>query len=517
MKNFVLVMIALFYSATSRSQTFGPDVTVFNDPNVEVRSNFIDVDFNNNIYIGFNYYEMPFRGYRVLKTSDFGMTWQTLIDFSVPGASGWYPQINDMLVAGTDSTNLRVFLGLSGPGNGGPQVLGAIKIFDGNTGIELPNSIFLGDFMTYGVRDIAMCSDQKHPLSSSNPYSVAIAYSIGNAGGVDSLNYLFSDDGLNFTGPYTIDTATNGTYLSLDIAYGSYQNPAVGKFGVSFIKGNNLGVAFTDPGSPTTFSGYSLIDTMNIYTSGQCANPVIAMQSSDIVNSSSDYATVILAEVDNPSNSSTDLVSFNLNDTQNGGIWNMQVVDSTALYTVTPALLYDETFSNFIATYYDATTKELPLIYEDFNFSGNWMQTSSDYPDTFQFTTPTPCLTTIPGQNSIACSWKQLSDSSILPGPHQSIKLDHMLIPVGINLSSLNGFKYSISPNPATSEIDLYSEKTIQGATISIINSVGKEIYFAKRDLELKNRILLPVLQKGIYLVRISDGSVSSVRKLIVM
>mgnify|MGYP003810965993 FL=1 len=92
-----------------------------------------------------------------------------------------------------------------------------------------------------------------------------------------------------------------------------------------------------------------------------------------------------------------------------------------------------------------------------------------------------------------------------------------MLLPVGINSSSLNGFNYSISPNPATSEIDLYSEKTIRDATISIINSVGKEIYFAKRDLELKNRILLPVLQKGIYFVRISDGSVSSVRKLIVI
>lgn len=449
---------------------------------------------------------------------DYGLSWQTLVDFSVPGASGWYPQMTDMLVAGNDSSNVRIFLALNGNGAGGPQNFGSIVAFDGITGTAVGNSVDLGDFTNYGIVDIALCSDYKHSLSGSNPYSVAAVYSVSNSSGLDSLSYYFSDDGgLNFTGSYAIDVDSSGSYGDVDIAYGSYQNPPVGRFGVVFQKGQNLGVAFSDVGFPTVFSGYSLIDTGNTYTEGLCSHPTITIQSGATANSSSDYTSVIFAEVDNLSNSSKDIVSFYANDTQNGAIFDMEIIDSSSHFTQSPSIAYDSLNLNFVATYYDTTSKELPLIYHDINFPGTWYRTVSDYPDSLKFFTPTPTVSIMNYSNSIACSWLQLSDSSILFGPHQSILFDYTLSPVKINAISPNNYKFIIYPNPSSGDIFFSTKENLGIVKISIINSLGEVIYTGSSTMTENKALDIPQLSKGIYTVSLSDGINAGIQKLIVM
>lgn len=180
MKNLFLIALILI-GFNSNSQTFGPDRIVYNNPNVEVHEIFLQTAFNGWIYAAFNYYDMPYKGYRVDYSTDNGQSWQTVIDFSVPGASAWYPQIVNMLVAGTDTNNLHVFLALLGNGNGGPTNYGSINTYGATSGTVL-NTIGLGDFMTYTVGNLSLCSDYKHPMSLSSPYSIAAVYTAGEIG-----------------------------------------------------------------------------------------------------------------------------------------------------------------------------------------------------------------------------------------------------------------------------------------------------------------------------------------------
>ena len=54
---------------------------------------------------------------------------------------------------------------------------------------------------TYAIIGYRPATD-RHLMSTSSPYSVAIAYSVRNSALVDPLNYYLSEDGgLNFDGP----------------------------------------------------------------------------------------------------------------------------------------------------------------------------------------------------------------------------------------------------------------------------------------------------------------------------
>ena len=500
------------------AQSFGPDRTIFVDPDYEVREQFLSVAFNGWIYNAFNYYSMPMTGYRVSVSKDNGNTWQTVIDFSVPGASGWYPQIEDMLVAGTDTLNLRIVLALLGPGNGGPENFGIVRCYDASSGIPVGTEVQIGDFTTYAITDIALATDSKYPMSTSSPYSVAIAYSVRNSASVDSLNYYLSEDGgLNFDGPYWLDS-TAGSYGKVDISYGTGQGGSDGRFGIVAERNGHLSVLFTIAGLPSWFTVPLNVDTLFSFTNAICGSPEICMQSSLTPNSAGGFSTSIFAVADNPGNATKDMVSFFLPATP-GGTWGLETVDGSLDNSTLPAQAYSQNAGGFFtATFYNSVDGELPFYYRSQDAGGMWIDLSYVYPDTLRFSTPYPatCISEVSGTEAI-CSWKQVVDTGGFVSPLEAIKFDMMNLTSGVPASNGIGVDFTIFPNPSRDGFNLQFKKELRNVSVELLDVTGKTV-FSKAHFAVTSetgRLRLPAQASGVYFLRVTAGTGTEVVKLI--
>jgi hypothetical protein len=367
------------------------------------------------------------------------------------------------------------------------------------------NSITLGDFMTYSIPDIALATDSRHPMSTSSPYSISAVYA--TAGTTDSLNMYFSSDGGNTFIHSNILTDTV-SYYSLDLDYGSYHANAVGRFGLTFMHGINLCVTTSDVGIPGTFSNVQVIDTADIYTNGKCINPVICMQSAPYDNLSGDYSTLVVAQRnDSVSNA---LISFYLMDTQNGGAFNYEVIDSSAHIKVTPSVSFNENDSGFALTYFDTTANDLPIFMHPLNFPGPWTRFAQDYPDSLIFASPSPVINT---NDSLICIWKQRGDDTGLAFHPQAVKFDKLDINLLARENRNSEDAISIYPNP----ISRHQSCVLTGKDINkitILDSQGNKVFGDELNKRI-DRYLLPELKEGIYIVRVQSGNKTFVRKLI--
>jgi hypothetical protein len=86
---------------------------------------------------------------------------------------------------------------------------------------------------------------------------------------------------------------------------------------------------------------------------------------------------------------------------------------------------------------------------------------------------------------------------------------------VGISTLEMDGF-YMISPNPANDLINISCSKK-QNYSVSIYNSIGKQIFNGSSINNSLNKIDLSSFSNGIYFVRLSNESGKSfIKKLII-
>jgi hypothetical protein len=518
MKYFIPLLFAIL-NLHVYAQTFGPDKTIFLDSTYEVREQYLSVAFNGWIYNGFNYRSAPYQGYRVLLSTDKGDNWTTLIDFSVPGASGWYPQIADMLVAGTDTSNLRVFLALEGSGAGGPENFAVVSAHNGISGIETGTVAQMGDFMTYRIMDIALASDCKYPMSSSMPYSVAVAYTSRDNSGIDSLNYFLSEDGgLTFDGPFWLDS-TSGSFNLVDIAYGTGSGGSDGQFGIVAERNQHLSVLFSLPGSPTWFMPPLNVDSLFAYTNSICSAPEIAMQNSLSANLNGGFTTEIFAVADNPSNSTKDIVSFFLPQTT-GTAWSMETVDISSDTSLMPALAYSEHAGGFFAaTFYNSGAGELPFYTRSQEAGGAWVNMSYQYPDTLSFIDPYPavCIGEDAG-TEVMFSWKQFIDTNSIMDPVQAIKFDLANLTVGINEVFLSHGSFRVYPNPFHNRMTIVLPEASgeQEYQVEMLDVTQRIIYSEKISSSEGISVLQPGdIPTGIYFIRLTGNNEVLTRKVV--
>lgn len=501
MKNILLFFLLISYY-TANAQNFGVDKICFDTTSVQVYDEYLQTAFNGWIFVGFNYYDMPNTGYKVLKSVDNGVTWTTIIDYSVTPGSAYYPQITKMIVAGSNTTNLRLFLTLNGPGNAGPGKVGIVESYNAFDG-TLINRYNLG----YFIDDIKLTSDDHNPLSSSSPYSVAVAYTTS-----DSLHLFYSTDGgLNFA-TSTIATDTSN-FAQIDISYGSGNTTGTGNYGITFMKGNNIGVIFSATNNPIIFSPFTIIDTVDSFTNGQCFFPKIIMQNSNYQNTSLDYTSVIIANR-NAVSGTTNLVSFYQSSGQSNGNWNMEIIDTATTTKYLPEIIFNQIDSDFIFTYFDATNNQLPLFHHSTNFPGTWNRFNTDYPDTMKFLSPYPKLSfdTI---NSISCIWKQLGDSTGLWFVPEAIKFDNISSLVSVpNIDNMQ-FNFILYPNPTVENAKIHFTKSVGKIKISVNNSTGNLIFDQTIDTNNNLDFQLPKISSGIYSLTIQNNQQINTSKFI--
>ena len=516
MKNLFTLILFVFLQIITYAQNFGTDRIASPDTH-SVNKAFISVAFNGWIYVAYNYdvVNSGFTGRVIEVSKDNGMSWEILFDHQ------FNPQnvikFTSMIVAGTDTSNLRIFVTASHHINQFSS--GSLTVLKGTTGETITPFITLADGNTFGVNDVAICSDYKHPYLNSNPYSVALAYSQYDPSGNDSILIIFSNDGgLNFTGPYFV--ATSPVIGNVDIAYGSYNSPAVGRYSIVWEQNGNIVATQSEVGYPLNYyPNPPLLDTSYSNLSGRLHNPVISIQSTEYGNASGDYTTVILAERYDSVTSSNDMVGFFNNDTQNGGFGYPAIVDSSADNTINPSVSFDETNGNFLVTWYNQTRKELPCLYHDMNFPGSWIMLSSSYADTSAFSIPYPVISVNSPMNDIAVCWIQESDTADLLNSRGILKYDATVLPLIISSQQSND-NFRVSSNVTTGSFKVLIGKELLQSTaqLEIYNMLSKIVYSEKiqrsnsdfiKSYELR-------LSRGAYFMRLNNGKRIFSQKIII-
>lgn len=511
-----LTLLLFMISFNVSAQSFGPDRIVSSDTTYDVNKSFISVAFNGWIYVAFNYNEIGtgFTG-RVIKVSkDNGISWQTLLNVQT-NPQNIVPFIS-MVVAGTDTTNLRIFTTATSHYN--QYLSGFASVYDGLTGASITPYITLADGNTFGVTDMAICSDWKHINANSNPYSVAVVYSQYDPSGSDSVLVIYSNDGgANFSNPIFVTTSQE--ISNVDIAYGSFNSPIEARYSVVWEEKGHIGLSKSDIGNPLAYSSSTLMDTLYPNLSGLLHNPVISMQSSNFSNSSNDYSTVVLAERYDSSTSSNDIIGFYNHDTQNGSFGFAAVLDSASDNTIQPSVCYDEVNENFIATWYNQTTRELPCLYLDKNFPGSWISLTSNYADTSKFDSPFPVICVNDLWNEINVCWIQESDTADLFNSRGILKYDVTALPLIIpSLQSSDKFKVGSSVTSSSFSVSIGKELLQSSAIFEIFNSLSKriyseKIYFSNEDF---NKTYNLGLARGVYFLRFNDGKKMFTQKIII-
>jgi hypothetical protein len=105
-----------------------------------------------------------------------------------------------------------------------------------------------------------------------------------------------------------------------------------------------------------------------------------------------------------------------------------------------------------------------------------------------------------------------ISINAYLNGDPDAFKIRHN--PEAIAVDELSGEDISVYPNPASSYITI---KAPGHAVVQIMDITGSTVY-SKMSLgdETSYRMDVHDMRKGIYLVKIQHGSLTSVRKLII-
>ena len=516
MKNLFTLILFVFLQIITYAQNFGTDRIASPDTH-SVNKAFISVAFNGWIYVAYNYnvVNSGFTGRVIEVSKDNGMSWEILFDHQFNPQN--VIEFTSMIVAGTDTSNLRIFVTTRHHIN--QFWSGSLTVLKGTTGETVTQFITLQDGNTFGISDVAICSDYKHPYLNPNPYSVALAYSQYDPSGNDSILIIFSNDGgLNFTGPYFV--ATSPVIGNVDIAYGSYNSPAVGRYSIVWEQNGNIVATQSEVGYPLNYyPNPPLLDTSYSNLSGRLHNPVISIQSTEYGNASGDYTTVILAERYDSVTSSNDIVGFFNNDTQNGGFGYPAIVDSSADNTINPSISFDETNGNFLVTWYNQTRKELPCLYHDMNFPGLWITLTSNYADTSSFLNPLPLIRANEPMNDITVCWIQEKDTVNPANSRGILKYDATALPLFVSSQKSND-KFKIEPNVTTGWFRvLINKELIQvNSKLEIYNSLSKLVYSEKilqsNSDFIKNYDLN--FSKGIYFITLSNKNKFYNQKIII-
>ena len=254
----VTVLGAERFNDRNVSLNFSTDVVAHFDPDKSDRDCDIAVAFNGWMYMAYTSSHSGPTGTDIgfLISKDSGITWNAFPPIILGNHND--ASVYDILVTGTDTSSLRVYLSYYFNDAAFSYSFGHVVVYDGISGMQLPYGIDIGDG-TYSIGEIHLASDYRHPSSVSKGYSVAIVYtsSFGDFTNTDSLICLIAGDSSNNNYTYNlIDTSTSELIKGASIDYGFSYTNNIGGYYIAYQKGQNLGYSksvtsiasgFTDP------------------------------------------------------------------------------------------------------------------------------------------------------------------------------------------------------------------------------------------------------------------------------
>ena len=502
---------------SNKKLNFENDVVAHFDPDKTDLNSDISVAFNGWIYIAYSAIHSNPSGMDIelVLSKDSGVTWQqfpTMISGSHNAAF-----VYDLLVTGTDTNSLRVYLSYNYYDAAFSYSFGHVIVYDGISGLVLPFGVDIGDG-TYDIGDVRLASDFHHPASGSSGYSVGVVYSTGHGDFTltDSLVCLIaSDTGTNNYNNYLLDTSSFVSLRGASIDYGFSLMWNKGLYFIAYQKG--LKCAYCR-NLTTITSGFTepliLNDILGIADAGLDSSKIVC-QNSFNSNDSSGLSVMIVAKALDTSGTNTYRIPMIIYNMQAAltDFWYSSTVESSpdGNSLITFDACYSENEDRFYLAGYNCDSASLFLKIEDFNFShhGNWYDVDSQYNDSVidPLLPPNPRITA--NNNFAFASWnsRTLGAGGL---PRSQTLFDRQTLPI---ITSLNPEieipAYTFYPVPANKELIIQRSRVLNflnEKSVSITDQLGRIVFKKKYGSGIQViSINTAELKNGIYFIQIRE------------
>lgn len=498
------------------------DVIIQNDT-VDQQKVRLAVAFNGWLYAAFNTEDAAANkgGITIRKSTDNGLTWTTMDSYFPAGVR--YPAF-DIVVAGTDTTNLTLYLaGINFNVSSANYVL-FVDRYNATTG-GFTGSNYNLNAGTQQIYDVALATDYLFPAVGTSPYGLGMLYSRYTSS-QDSVVYVGSVDGGASWG-YRTPVATTGSYFGkLSIAYGRSASGSNGRYFGAWER-RPSSVARTgniySSRSQSTVDGPWItpvnLDSISSTMIGLCKNPQIACSFGTADNDSGSVTSVVLVQRDYTGNGSDyDLLGFYNKRAHFTSFWYRLDVVNSGENDLQPDVSYDPANQNFLATYYDSTNGKLPYVVNGVNLltPSSWTTISPQYNDvTTNLKAAYPRVEINPVAVQAAHAWIAQNGTDGVA-----------MFDAEYNITSLNETDAALAlnniyPNPANVLITIpYVNETNEMATISVYNQLGQRVISeqgGQTKAGITTRTLnVEQLEAGVYFCRIEAGNKTITRSFVI-
>jgi hypothetical protein len=388
---------------------YGMDLLINNDPTEDQRNVHISVAFNGWLFAVYTHnISGGNAGITILRSTNNGIDWSILDDYFYAGA---YTAC-DIVVAGNNLTDLKLFVaGIYEAAGNDWRVF--CDSFDPQTGSII--SQFLFEQSTHKMYDVAIASDYRYPASGISPYSLGIIYSKYGIP-YDSTILLTSSDGGNTIGTRNTVAVTNTLFRKVAISYGISQTKFDGRYFVAWEEFESsapmghIWTAYTDPWITSPVAAKIKLDSLNSAYLNMCSNPTIATLFNNTVDNSNGNITEMVLFDGNWNPGDNDVIgAYNVKAVGTGIInWNNLIIANTTGDEMQSDINYDPAFNNFLVTYFDSSTQELPYLVHGMNMNlpETWGIISPGYnDDKSNLSNPYPKVEINPVVTKVANVW----------------------------------------------------------------------------------------------------------------
>jgi len=464
-------------------------------------------------------------GITLLRSIDGGYAWSVLQELQMVNIL--FPAF-DLVVAGTDTSDLKVFLGTVSNNTLIPNYTLDIKVYNGHTGNLLANPVSI-DKGTRRIYDVALASDYAYPAVSASPYSVAFLYSFYSSS-MDSLVYSCSLDGGTTFGISQTVMTTGVWFQNVSLAYGRSASASNGRyFGAWEVMSSasaRVGHIYTARSTSMVNSQWTVpknLDSLSSTMINLCREPVIAVSYNNTDNDSSSCTAIVMVARDyNGDASDYDILGFYNKRAHYTNYWYRLDVLNSGDNDLMPHMAYHPDSSQFAVTYFDSTNAALVYCKNDWNLlsANSWNNINSQYNDsTTGMIAPWPRVSISPQNGHAAFAWIQHTSAT-----HGVAEFDdeYLTLMVGIKSNADNVDALSFYPNPTSDRFFVSGNlKSNSHLRVELVNMLGQTML--SKDLGTVNAgtfnysVECSSFENGNYIVKLIGDHGTKERKLVLV
>ena len=275
--------------------------------------------------------------------------------------------------------------------------------------------VYLGGEM--GTFDgVSLATDNSFPAQNAAPFSLGLLYSKHKkVGNFDSLIFRSSSNGaVSLDQKQVIATSRNVRYGKVDLAYGYSPSKNSGRYFATWEQRENsvsqyghIYTAHTEPNFNSPFVKPVCLDSLDGSLINNCRKPVIALQSGNFDNDSSNMTEVIVFEKFSHQSNTADLMGYYNLQSAGSGYFKKANIAVTQDNEIEPDISFNQFSRDFYVTYFDSTSGKLPLVTKDINMNNPdiWTTLSSGYNDLTNLIAPNPKVNINPIEEKSLHTW----------------------------------------------------------------------------------------------------------------